>query len=125
MDQLETVRKATQKPFLTQFLFKSFKMGPWYYHYTNKESLDRILKSGYIKSSTDTTQDCALGKGVYLTTLNPKRHNKEVIAKNNYEGAWKRGLANGKTDSFIQICIPNDTVKLTKETDRQTLLSIT
>ena len=92
-------------------------MGPFYYHYTDKTSLDRILKSGYIKASTDTTLDCAFGKGVYLTTLKPEEHSKEVIAKNNYEHGWKGGLANGKTDSYIKICIRNGTLKLKKVTD--------
>eukprot|EP00112_Aurelia_sp_Birch-Aquarium-sp1_P025068 Seg816.3 transcript_id=Seg816.3/GoldUCD/mRNA.D3Y31 product="hypothetical protein" protein_id=Seg816.3/GoldUCD/D3Y31 len=94
-------------------------MGSWYYHYTDQTSLDRILKSGYIKSSTDTQLDCAFGMGVYLTTLNPNEHSKEVIAKNNYEHGWRGGLARGKTDSFIQIWIPSGTRKLRKAKDPQ------
>ena len=94
-------------------------MGTWYYHYTDKASLDRILKSGYVRSSTDTQLDCAFGVGVYLTTLNPKKHSKEVIAKNNYDHGWRGGLASGKTDSFIQICIPNGNRKLWKARDPQ------
>ena len=91
----------------------------WYYHYTDRNSLLMIQKSGYIKSSRDETFDCRFGVGVYLTTLDPKQHSKEYIAKNNYEKGWRRGLVNGKTDSFIKIYIPRGDSMLKKAEDPQ------
>ena len=41
------------------------------YHYTSAEGCKGILTDGVIRSSTDTTRDAVLGKGVYLTSLPP------------------------------------------------------
>ena len=87
---------------------------PHLYHYTDERSLKRILKSGYIKASTDETLDCTYGKGVYLTSLDPWHYDKTTVAQNNYDGGWQTGIMAGKVDSFIRISIPSRDPKLRK-----------
>ena len=82
------------------------------YHYTDERSLKRIIKSGYIKASTDETLDCAYGKGVYLTSLDPWCNDEITLAQNNYDGGWLTGIMDGKVNSFIGISIPSRDRKL-------------
>ena len=82
------------------------------YHYTDEISLTRILKSGFIKASTDETLDCTYGKGVYLTSLDPSYYDKRTVAENNYDGGWQTGIMAGKVNSFIGISIPSSDRKL-------------
>jgi len=52
------------------------------YHYTSAEGCKGILKDGFIRSSTDTTRDAVLGKGVYLTSLPPSTDDWKLITNN-------------------------------------------
>ena len=58
------------------------------YHYTTKDGKDGIAQGRVIYQSTDQIKDCLLGEGVYLTSLSPRSHSKEDIARNNY-GEYK------------------------------------
>jgi hypothetical protein len=55
------------------------------YHYTSAEGCKGILNDGVIRSSTDTTRDAILGRGVYLTSLPPSTDDWRLI-KNNWDG---------------------------------------
>ena len=54
------------------------------YHYTTEAGKNGIVQNGMIYQSTDYINDCLLGAGVYLTSLNPQLNFKEIIALNNY-----------------------------------------
>ena len=58
-----------------------------YYHYTNPQSAEAIIRSGVIKMSTKTAKrrDARYGRGVYLTRLPPST-TRNWIAFNNYDG---------------------------------------
>ena len=43
---------------------------------------------------------------MYLTTLNPEDFDKAELAKNNYGGAWRKRLADGRLDYYIEVEIP-------------------
>jgi hypothetical protein len=58
------------------------------YHYTSAEGCKGILRDGVIRSSTDTTRDAVLGRGVYLTSLPPTTDDWKLL-KNNYDGNRK------------------------------------
>lgn len=85
---------------------------PTLYHYTDELSLEKIIKSGFIKASTDETLDCAFGKGVYLTSLNPSDNDKATVAQNNYDGRWRTGIMAGKVNAYLEITIPSGDPKL-------------
>ena len=76
------------------------------YHYTSDSGHDRITGSGRIKQSQNFERDCVYGDGVYLTTLNPEDFDTADIAKNNYGGAWRKKLADGRLDYYIEVEIP-------------------
>jgi len=82
------------------------------YHYTSQHGCDRITSSGCIKQSQNFERDCVYGDGVYLTTLNPEDFGKADIAKNNYGGAWKKKMDDGRLDCYIEIDIPFSDLKL-------------
>jgi hypothetical protein len=71
------------------------------YHYTTAEGCKGILSDGVIRSSTDTTLDAILGRGVYLTSLPPSTDDWRLI-KNNWDGR-RRSLLNklNKVDCYI------------------------
>eukprot|EP00112_Aurelia_sp_Birch-Aquarium-sp1_P014232 Seg306.2 transcript_id=Seg306.2/GoldUCD/mRNA.D3Y31 product="hypothetical protein" protein_id=Seg306.2/GoldUCD/D3Y31 len=81
---------------------------PWLYHYTTKENLEDIRRSHYINPSTGDgpRKDACYGQGVYLTSLDPSKNKKAVIATNNYQRGSTKRLENGNVDFFIQIDIP-------------------
>jgi len=76
------------------------------YHYTSDKGHARISSTGVIKQSQNFERDCVYGDGVYLTTLNPEDFDKAELAKNNYGGAWRKKLADGRLDYYIEIEIP-------------------
>jgi hypothetical protein len=63
------------------------------YHYTSSEGCAGILQDGVIRSSTNTTRDAVLGKGVYLTSLPPWTKDKKLI-NNNWDGRTERLFLN-------------------------------
>ena len=86
---------------------------PSSFHYTSKENLESIKRSGYIYPSGEgPTKDAFYGPGVYLTSLDPSKNGKNAIAKNNYSKGWKKALEDGKLDCFIQIKIASDDPRL-------------
>ncbi|PVD18971.1 hypothetical protein C0Q70_21530 [Pomacea canaliculata] len=66
-----------------------------FHHYTDKESVKKIQKSGVILQSDESGggDDAAFGPGAYGTTLTPDS-GKKALAKNNYDDAG--GLAQEK-----------------------------
>lgn len=82
------------------------------YHYTSEQSHARIVASGRIKMSQNFQKDCVYGDGVYLTTLNPEDFDKTELAKNNYGGAWRKRLADGRLDYYVEIEIPYSNLNL-------------
>jgi len=82
------------------------------YHYTSSQGHDRISSTGLIKQSKNFEKDCVYGDGVYLTTLNPEDFDKAELAKNNYGGAWRKRLSDGRLDYYIEIEIPYSDLNL-------------
>jgi len=71
------------------------------YHYTSAEGCKGILSDGVIRSSTDTTRDAILGRGVYLTSLRPSTDDWKLI-KNNWDGKRKALLRKlNKVDCYV------------------------
>jgi hypothetical protein len=71
------------------------------YHYTTAEGCEGILEDGFIRSSTDTTRDAVLGRGVYLTSLPPETDDWRLI-KNNWDGRRRPLLSKlHKVDYYI------------------------
>jgi len=85
------------------------------YHYTNYEGYCQIKRTKVIRASTNaSTRDCRYGTGVYLTSLNPSEHEKEEIARNNYDGGWQGNMRMGKLDYHIEVDIPINDFRLEK-----------
>ena len=78
------------------------------YHYTDVSGAAEIERTKVIRCSRRGQQrDGIFGEGVYLTSLNPRDHDKEEIAKNNWNEGWRGKL--DKTDYYIEIEIsPSD-----------------
>ena len=75
------------------------------YHYTDASGHATIRRTNVIRCSRRGEQiDGIFGEGVYLTSLNPNDHDKEEIAKNNWNNGWKGNL--NKTDYYFEIDIP-------------------
>ena len=75
------------------------------YHYTDASGHATIRRTKVIRCSRRGQQvDGIFGEGVYLTSLNPKDHDKEEIAKNNWNNGWNGNL--DKTDYYFEIDIP-------------------
>jgi hypothetical protein len=71
------------------------------YHYTSAEGCKGILSDGVIRSSTDTTRDAVLGRGVYLTSLPPSTGDWRLI-RNNWDGKRRVLLSKlNKVDCYI------------------------
>ncbi|XP_069126616.1 uncharacterized protein [Argopecten irradians] len=83
------------------------------YHHTTREGAAQILKSGYIKQSTDTKNDAAYGVGTYFTSHGPDKSQRD-IARNNYDGYRNQHadqmLKSGKTDAIIAVDLPTKDV---------------
>ena len=72
------------------------------YHYTDASGHAEINRTKVIRLSQRGQQrDGIFGDGVYLTTLDPHDHNKEEIARNNWNNGWRANL--GKSDYYIEI----------------------
>lgn len=68
------------------------------FHYTDKKGLQGILKSGRILSSTNTTSDCKMGRGVYFTKKPPTCSTKALV-QNNY---GRTANKNSKVSCFVE-----------------------
>jgi hypothetical protein len=55
---------------------------PYLYHYTSSEGIEGIRSDGVIRSSTNTTIDAIMGKGVYLTSLDPSTKVDDLLHNN-------------------------------------------
>ena len=72
------------------------------YHYTDASGHAEIKRTKVIRRSQRGQQrDGIFGDGVYLTSLDPHDHNKEEIARNNWNNGWRANL--GKSDYYIEI----------------------
>ena len=72
------------------------------YHYTDASGHAEIKRTNVIRRSQRGQQrDGIFGDGVYLTSLDPHDHNKEEIARNNWNNGWRANL--GKSDYYIEI----------------------
>lgn len=83
------------------------------YHYTNKEGVDGIRKSGVILPSTDTRRDAIMGKAVYLTDIAPCNKKYDIL-ENNY-GADPGRRTQDRADYYVKI--PRDSVRTFKAND--------
>ena len=87
------------------------------YHYTDKDSARKILKSGVIKQSDPTgpNQDAVAGKGVYCTKIKPGKISVQKVAENNYDDGTslpQQKMKDGKFDVALKLKVP--THKVTK-----------
>ncbi|XP_033738243.1 uncharacterized protein LOC117325855 [Pecten maximus] len=80
-----------------------------YFHHTNVEHAEAILRDGVIRQSRGGGGDAVYGDGTYLTRLGPKRSAGE-IARNNWDGLsgnhWEAMEDAGRTDATIAIEMP-------------------
>ena len=83
------------------------------YHYTDASGHAEIKRTKVIRRSQQGQQrDGIFGDGVYLTSLDPHDHNKEEIARNNWNNGWRGNL--DKTGYYIEIemsSLDNDLVE--------------
>ena len=87
------------------------------YHYTDVSGHTEIKRTKVIRCSRRGQQrDGIFGEGVYLTSLNPRDHDKEEIAKNNWNSGWEGNL--DKTDCYIEIEISSSDRDLVKVNSR-------
>lgn len=77
-----------------------------FYHYTDEDAVDSILKTGVIRGGTFTH----FGQGVYGTRM-PPSEGKEAIARNNWRIGWWRRKCDGRVDFCFKIRIPADQVE--------------
>ena len=83
------------------------------YHYTDASGHAAIKRTKVIRCSRRGQQiDGIFGEYVYLTSLDPHEHDKEEIAKNNWNNGWEGNL--GKTDYYFEIDIPPSVRNLRK-----------
>ncbi|XP_076089482.1 uncharacterized protein LOC143059806 [Mytilus galloprovincialis] len=75
------------------------------YHHTTREGAKAIFESGRIKQTHASQGDARFGTGTYVTRMGP-RVPKDKVAKNNYDGRWKKQRDQGKTDVALEITIP-------------------
>lgn len=78
-----------------------------FYHYTDKECKNNILRSGMIIASSGG----AYGPGVYGTTISPEEGRKKV-SRNNWDAGedWQVAEGQGRADCAFKIRIPVDKV---------------
>ena len=86
------------------------------YHYTDAKGIAEIKRTHVIRCSLGDQRDGIFGDGVYLTSLNPEDHDKEEIARNNWNNGWEGNL--GKTEYYIEIEIPRSDENLKKINSR-------
>lgn len=81
------------------------------YHYTDKDSADKIWESGVIFASREINGDAIFGTGVYLTPFGPE-HGKKFNAFNNYNTElWQQKEDQGKVDCVIMITMSNENIE--------------
>ena len=61
------------------------------------------MESETILKSTDQARDTFDGEGCYFTTLDPRIHSREHIAKDNWAGVWEKALKDGKMHWVIEV----------------------
>lgn len=87
------------------------------YHYTDASGHAGIKRTKVIRCSRRGQQiDGIFGEYVYLTSLDPHEHDKEEIAKNNWNNGWKGNL--DKSDYYFEIEIPTSDRDLRKVNSR-------
>ena len=88
-----------------------------FYHYTDASGHAAIKRTKVIRCSRRGQQiDGIFGEYVYLTSLDPHEHDKEEIAKNNWNNGWKGNL--DKSDYYFEIEIPTSDRDLRKVNSR-------
>ena len=60
------------------------------------------MESETILKSTDA-RDTFDGEGCYFTTLDPRIHSREHIAKDNWAGVWEKAVVNEKMHWVIEV----------------------
>jgi len=82
-----------------------------FYHYTDAEGAESILRSGKILTSLEfkAKGDAGFGNGVYLTKRSPQNSTKEEIAINNWTKSSPQFIK--KTKKLFVIKIPDSDVK--------------
>jgi len=99
----ETINK-TSLPSIC--VMNSIPTVPWY-HYTNRQGLEGILREGQIEESLPGRGDAREGRGTYGTNLQPSKP-AVSIAKNNWDGGWNDAIHHGKMDHYLRCEIPRD-----------------
>ena len=84
---------------------------PYFYHYTDDEGAEKIIRTGKIMASLKTmaSDDAAYGNGVYLTKLKPPTSSKTEIAQNNWLNTTPQIV--NKTKNYFVVEIPDSDVK--------------
>ena len=100
---------------------------PLFYHYTDDEGAQRIIRTGRVLASLESDGDAAYGNGVYLTQLEPQtipfhpdQTSKIDIARNNWMNVSPEALK--KTENYFVFDIPESDVKDTKAKNRNIFL---
>ena len=77
-----------------------------FYHYTTRESFDKIKEENVIKQSEEDTDSCFGASGVYLTTM-PPEVGREKLIKNNFDGGLEtREQRKPHVEAFFRVWIP-------------------
>lgn len=99
------------------------KVGSWFHHYTDNESIKKILTNGIIRASTNKSKDAAFGEGGYFTKLPPVITPKTVLAENNYGyNLAKEKLMEGKLDRCVSVFLRDSKVKNVSQNGRSIFL---
>ena len=95
---------------------------PCFYHYTDDEGAENIIRTGTILASVQLIENAgtAFGNGVYLTALSPETSTKQQIAKNNWQNISFSSL--NKVKNYFVLDIPDSDIKDTKAVDRNIFL---
>jgi len=83
---------------------------PYFYHYTDEEGAQNIVRSGRVMVTLSVTAggDAAYGNGVYLTKMSPT-FTKEEIAMNNWMQTTPQFIR--KTNNYFVFDIPDSDVE--------------
>ncbi|VDI07535.1 Hypothetical predicted protein [Mytilus galloprovincialis] len=96
----------------------TFSDGSWYFHYTDKDSIEKILISLVIRASLDTLKDAFFGIGSYFTKWSPWYKSKDDIAMNIFGNLAKQKLMAGKLDCCIAVFLKDSDVKNVSQNGR-------
>lgn len=94
------------------------KDGSLYYHYTDEDSMEKILISRIIRASKDTIKDAFYGIGSYFTKWSPNSKSKDDIAMNNFGNLARQKLMAGKLDRCIAVFLKDSDVKNVSQNGR-------